>query len=117
MLKIRLKRIGRKNRPFYRIVVAEAKCAPSGKFVEILGNFNPRDKKNTLSLKKERIKYWLSQGAIASPIVHNLLVDQDIITEPKKKATRVRKKQDKEESKAEAKKDSVEKIKQKQETV
>jgi ribosomal protein S16 len=80
-------------------VVAKAQCAPSGKFVETLGHFNPRNKKDTLSLKKERISYWLSQGAKASPIVHNLLVDQDITTGPKKKATRARSEKKNEEAK------------------
>lgn len=98
MLKIRLKRIGRKNRPFFRIVVTEASTGPRGKSIEILGHFNPADKKNSTVLNIERIKYWLGNGAKASPVVYNLLVDQGAVSGPKKKATRKHKEEKKPEN-------------------
>lgn len=96
MLKIRLKRIGRKNRPFFRIVVTEASTGPKGKSIEILGHFNPVAKKDSTVLNIERIKYWIGTGAKASPVVYNLLVDHGVISGPKKKATCTHKKKEKE---------------------
>jgi len=90
MLVIRLTRIGKKNQPAYRVVLAEKKEAVKGKFIEILGNYNPRLK--TKVFKAERIKYWLSKGAQASPTVHNLLVSEKIIEGAKVKAWRPKKK-------------------------
>jgi small subunit ribosomal protein S16 len=90
MLVIRLTRIGKKNQPYFRVVLAEKREAVKGKFIEILGNYDPRLK--TKALKAERIKYWLSQGAQASPTVHNMLVSEKIISGPKVKAWRPKKK-------------------------
>lgn len=84
MLVIRLQRVGKKNQPSYRVVLAEKTAPVKGKFLEILGNYNPRLK--TRALNKERILYWISQGAKASPTVHNFLVDEKIIKGPKVKA-------------------------------
>lgn len=91
MLVIRLQRVGKKNQPSYRVVLAEKKSPVKGKFIEILGNYNPRLK--TKALEKERILYWLSKGAQASPTVHNLLVSEKIIDKPKVKAWIPRKKE------------------------
>jgi small subunit ribosomal protein S16 len=78
MLKIRLKRVGRKHEPVYRLVVTESTAGPkSGKQVEILGSYDPRF--NKVQLKDGRVKYWLSVGAKASPTAHNILVGQKII--------------------------------------
>jgi len=90
MLKIRLQRIGKKNAPSYRVVLAEHTASPQGKFLEILGFYNPRKKEK--SFKKERIEHWLSKGAQLSPTVFNLLVDEKIIKEPKRKAWKPKKK-------------------------
>jgi len=90
MLVIRLTRIGKKNQPFYRVVLAEKREAVKGKFIEILGNYNPRLK--TKVFKTERIKYWISKGAQASPTVHNMLVSENIVSGPKVKAWRPKKK-------------------------
>jgi small subunit ribosomal protein S16 len=81
MLKIRLQKIGKKNAPSYRIVLVEHTTSPQGKFIEILGTYNPRMKKK--NFKKERIEYWLTKGAQASPTVFNLLVDEKIINREK----------------------------------
>jgi small subunit ribosomal protein S16 len=84
MLIIRLQRVGKKNQPSYRIVLAENTAPVKGKFIEILGNYNPRLK--TKAFKKDRILFWLSKGAKASPTVHNLLVSEQIVAGPKVKA-------------------------------
>ena len=92
MLTIRLIRTGKKNAPSFRIVVIEKTAPPKGgKFLEILGNYNPRSKE--ADLKKERIKYWLSQGVQTSETAHNLLVKEGIIKGPKiKKKIKFKKK-------------------------
>lgn len=79
MLKIRLQRVGRKHDPVFRVVLTESQNGPkSGKFNEILGSYDARDK-NTTKFDTERISYWLSQGVQVSETVHNLLVDQKVI--------------------------------------
>lgn len=77
MLVIRFARTGRKNKAQFRIVVQEHTATPTGRNVEIVGNWNPHQKEG--AFKKERIDYWLSQGAKASDSVHNLLVSQKVI--------------------------------------
>ena len=78
MLVIRLFRTGKKNQPFFKIVVTDKRRPPrAGRFVEELGNWNPLTKEKVL--KQERIKYWLSVGAKPSDTVHNLLVSEKII--------------------------------------
>jgi len=90
MLVIRLTRIGKKNQPAYRVVLTEKTNPVRGKFQEILGSYNPRLKSK--QLKAERIKYWLSKGAQASGTVHNLLVNEKIISGPKVKTWHPKKK-------------------------
>jgi small subunit ribosomal protein S16 len=78
MLKIRLKRVGRKNDPSYRVVVVPHTTGPkSGKVVEVLGHYDPR--KNVKEIKAERVQYWIGEGAKPSDTVHNLLVSEKII--------------------------------------
>lgn len=90
MLAIRLSRIGRKNRPSYRIIVSEKSKDPFGKFLEILGNFDSY--LNTCDIKKDRVEYWISKGAQPSPTVHNLFIDKNIITGSKVVASKKKKK-------------------------
>lgn len=85
MIVIRLARIGRKNKPYYRLVLQDKKWSPSSKSLEILGTYNPHTKPGTAVLKTDRIKYWLGQGAQPSETVHNMLVNAKIINAPKKK--------------------------------
>lgn len=93
MLVIRLTRTGKKNASSFRIVLTEKKsAAKSGRFLEVLGSYNPRLKE--ITLKEERIKYWLSQGAKASDTVHNLLVNKGVIEGPKI-AKKIKSKKDK----------------------
>ena len=90
MLKIRLQKIGKKNSPSYRIALVEHTTSPQGKSIELLGSYNPKLKQKQFN--KERIEYWLTKGAQASPTVHNLLVDEKIIFKEKIKAWRPKKK-------------------------
>lgn len=90
MLKIRLQRIGKKGQAYFRIVVTEHTQKPKGRFVEDLGNYDPH--KNTINAKKERIEYWMSNGAQPSPTVNNLLVGREIIKGEKVKAWKPKKK-------------------------
>ncbi len=78
MLKIRLQRIGRKNDPAFRAVLTDSKnAAKSGKFLEVVGTYNP--KAGATSFDGEKIKYWISKGAQLSPTMHNFLVKEKII--------------------------------------
>ncbi len=76
---IRLKRMGRKNRPFYRIVVADARTRRDGDPVEQIGHYDPilRDKKNYV-LKRERAAYWLSVGAQPSETMRSILMKEEL---------------------------------------
>jgi len=87
MLSIKLSRKGKKNQPFFRMILLENRKDPWGNFLEDLGFVNPLTKK--MSLKEERIKYWISKGAQPSGTVHNLLVNQGIIKGEKVKVTRL----------------------------
>jgi len=78
MLKIRLQRTGRKNDPFFRLIVAEQTRKPkTSQFSEILGFYNV--KQGIFEAKADRVKHWMSVGAQASPTVHNLLITKKII--------------------------------------
>ncbi|MDD4901118.1 MAG: 30S ribosomal protein S16 [Patescibacteria group bacterium] len=89
MLIIRLARIGKKNKPLYRLVISQKQKDLYGTSLEILGSYNPHAK--TLKANNEKIKYWLSRGAGMSPTVNNLLIEKKIIEGKKVKATRNRK--------------------------
>ena len=92
MLAIKLRRVGKKKQPSFRIIVLEKHKDPWGDYLECVGFYNPRTKPKTIQLKRERIKYWLEKGAQPTNTVHNLLVDAQIIPGPKKKATKMKKK-------------------------
>lgn len=79
MLMIRLQRVGRKHEPVFRLVLTDSKNGPkSGKFLEILGNYDAR-KKERAEFKEERVKHWISKGAKLSDTVHNIFVDKKIV--------------------------------------
>jgi len=90
MVKIRLARVGKKKKPTYRFVVSESTKDTYGKALEILGNYDPSSK--VCSVNKDRILYWIGVGAQLSPTVHNMLVDQNVITKEKVKASKGKKK-------------------------
>ena len=73
MLVIRLRRAGSKNRPFFRVVVTEGKSARDGRFVEVIGHYNPRTKPETLVLDQDRVAHWIKSGATPSDTVRTLI--------------------------------------------
>ena len=73
MLAIRLRRAGSKNRPLFRVVVTERARARDGRFVEVLGHYNPRTKPERLELDRARLDHWLKAGAQPSDTVRTLL--------------------------------------------
>lgn len=73
MVKIRLKRVGKKKQPTYRVVVADGRMPRDGRFIESLGYYNPRTEPSTIQIDPERALYWLSVGAQPSDQVRNLL--------------------------------------------
>jgi small subunit ribosomal protein S16 len=73
MLRLRLKRVGARNQPSYRIVVADSRAARDGSFVEQLGHYNPRTDPPTIVVDEERALKWLRQGAQASDAVQRVL--------------------------------------------
>jgi small subunit ribosomal protein S16 len=81
MVRIRLKRMGRRNRPFYRINAIEKRNQRDGKVLENLGWYDPvaRDPEKQVSLKTDRIKHWLSRGASATDTVNDLLAKHEVI--------------------------------------
>ena len=94
MLSIRLARTGRKKRPYFRIVVSEKHRNPLGKNIEILGHFDPRQRKETLTINKERAGYWISVGAQPTGAVHNILVDEGLLSGKKQRVNTFKKKED-----------------------
>ena len=73
MVKIRLRRVGRKNAPFYRILVADSQSPRDGKFIEIIGQYAPRKSEGSLNVDEERANYWLGVGAQPTDTVRSLL--------------------------------------------
>ncbi|HVM76612.1 MAG TPA: 30S ribosomal protein S16 [Candidatus Paceibacterota bacterium] len=88
MLAIKLQRIGKKHQPSYRFVVAEKRSKMAAPPVEDLGSYNPHTK--TAILNKDRISYWIKVGARPTVTVHNMLVDQGVLS-AKKAAVKMKK--------------------------
>ncbi len=86
MLTIRFNRVGRKNRPSFRVVLQEHTIAPGGRHIEILGSYDPFLKKAVV--KSDRVKHWISQGAGVSDSAFNLLVREGVL-EGKKRTVKV----------------------------
>lgn len=72
-VKIRLARFGAKKSPFYRIVVADARARRDGRFIEMLGTYDPRQDPAAVVLKHDRVSYWLGTGADPTDTVKALL--------------------------------------------
>ena len=73
MVVLRLRREGTKNRPFYRIVAADQRFKRDGRFLEILGHYDPQSEDNKVTVNTERAQHWISQGAQPSDTVRQLL--------------------------------------------
>src|SRR3989338_1518023 len=81
MLKIRLQRTGKRGQAYFRVIVVEHTKKPKGKFLELLGNYDPHKKKFKVNM--ERLNHRISNGAQVSPTVNNLLVNYEYWDKPK----------------------------------
>ena len=99
-VKIRLRRIGAKKHPFYRLVVADTRSPRDGKFIEILGTYDPMTDPVKLNIDPEKIKAWLQKGARPSDTARDFLIDQGLM--PKESARKRPTKPPKSAGKAEA---------------
>ena len=70
---IRLRREGAKNSPYYKVVVADSRSPRDGKFIEIIGTYDPKKKDHNSTLKLDRIEHWISKGAQPSDTVRSLI--------------------------------------------
>ena len=87
MLSIRMRRTGSKKRPFFRIVVSEARSKKEGQFIEVLGFYNPRTKPAVFEINKDRVTHWVKMGARPSDSVRTLMArhltrDRGLVVEP-----------------------------------
>jgi small subunit ribosomal protein S16 len=73
MLAIRMRRMGSKKRSYFRVVVTDSTAARDGRFVEVLGHYNPRTKPATVKVDRERVQHWISKGARPSDTVRTLI--------------------------------------------
>lgn len=79
MVKIRLRRMGAKKQPTYRFVVADARSPRDGRFIEILGHYNPRTEPREIVVNEEKAKSWLAKGAQPSDTVRRLFAEKGIM--------------------------------------
>jgi len=79
MVKIRLRRMGAKKQPTYRFVVADSRSPRDGRFIEILGHYNPRTEPKTLEVNAEKAKAWLAKGAQPTVTVRRLFAEKGIM--------------------------------------
>jgi small subunit ribosomal protein S16 len=79
MVRIRLRRTGKKKQPSYRVVVADRESPRDGRFIEIIGHYNPRTEPVTIEIQADRAVYWLLQGAQPSDAVSRLLRKEGIL--------------------------------------
>ncbi len=89
MLRIRLRRVGKKKQPMYRIVVADSRAPRDGAFVESIGYYHPMNNPSTIVLDEERAKHWLDHGAQPSDRVSKILKIQGVAEIPAKLAKRM----------------------------
>ena len=78
-VRIRLTRKGSKKKPYYRLVAAESEAPRDGKFLEVLGTYDPKRNPAQISLKKEKIQQWLERGATASDSARAILKSQGLL--------------------------------------
>lgn len=81
-VKIRLARHGAKKRPYYRIVVADSESPRDGRYLEAVGSYNPLQDPAEVTLKTERVKYWIDQGALPSDTVKSILKKEGLFANP-----------------------------------
>jgi small subunit ribosomal protein S16 len=88
VLKIRLRRMGAKKRPSYRIVVAESTAPRDGRFIEIVGLYDPLTEPATVRLNEERARHWLSVGAQPTDTVRDILRKANLVPDDPRLAAR-----------------------------
>jgi len=76
--RIRLARVGSKKNPIYRVVVADSRSPRDGRFIEIVGRYNPQTQPSTIQLDEDKIKDWISKGAQPSDSVKRLMKSQGL---------------------------------------
>ena len=81
-VKIRLARHGAKKRPYYRIVVADSESPRDGRYLEAVGSYNPLQDPAEVTLKTDRVKYWIEQGALPSDTVKSILKKEGLFANP-----------------------------------
>lgn len=81
MVKLRLKRMGKKGAPFYRIVAADSRSPRDGRFIEQIGTYNPSKTENKVTLDKELTEKWLSNGAQPTDTVRSILSHEGVLKE------------------------------------
>ena len=81
MVKLRLKRMGKKRAPFYRIVAADSRSPRDGRFIEQIGTYNPTKAEEKVTLDKELAKKWLSNGAQPTDTVRSKLTHEGVLKE------------------------------------
>jgi small subunit ribosomal protein S16 len=79
VVRIRLRRMGAKKKPFYRVVIAHKDSPRDGRFIEIVGTYDPRTQPETVNLKADRVSHWLSTGAQPSESVSRILRKLNLI--------------------------------------
>ena len=77
---IRLRREGARNRPYYKVVVADSRSPREGKFIEIIGTYDPKKPDHNSTLKLDRADYWIARGAQPSDTVRSLLKKNKKVT-------------------------------------
>ena len=82
MLKIRLARVGKKKQPTYRVVIADARAPRDGKYVEIVGSYNPRTDPDTFVIDEDKVKAWIAKGAQPTLRMRKLLARQGLMAAP-----------------------------------
>lgn len=82
-VKIRLTRVGRHKRPFYRIIVADSQAPRDGKFIEIIGTYDPLSEPSSVSLKEDKAIAWLRQGAEVTDTVKTLFSKSQLFKKAK----------------------------------
>jgi len=90
MLNIRLQRTGKKGQAYFRVIVVEHTKKPKGKYLELLGSYDPHMKK--FVVKKDKIDAWIAKGAQVTPTVNNLMVNYKIWDKPKMQSWKAKKK-------------------------
>jgi small subunit ribosomal protein S16 len=82
MLRIRLRRVGKKKQPQYRLVIADSRAPRDGAFIETIGTYNPLTNPASIEINEERAKQWLDKGAVPSDRVVKILASKGLVPAP-----------------------------------